>query len=84
MSAYVPEDYDSPEKLPPGIAAVAAFCCGVAGMVTGMSQQWYVGPVALHAGNGPTGGDVGFEQGFAFAFVGYLVLRPIERRYFGR
>ncbi|KAM0720244.1 hypothetical protein Q7P37_004380 [Cladosporium fusiforme] len=84
MRAYHPEDYDSPEKLPPGIAAVAAFCCGIAGMVTGMSQQWYVGPVALHAGSGPSGGDVGFEQGFAFAFVAYLALRPLELRYFGR
>lgn len=84
MSSYRPEDYDCPEKLPPGIAAVAAFCCGVAGMVTGMSQEWYVGPVALHAGSGPTGGDVGFEQGFAFAFVAYCALRPLERKYFGR
>lgn len=84
LENYRPEDYDDPSKLPPGIAAVAAFCCGIAGMVTGMSQEWYVGPVALHAGQAPTGGDVGFEQGFAFAFVGYLVLRPVELRYFGR
>lgn len=84
MDAYNPDDYDHPEKLPPGIAAIVAFLCGIAGMVTGMSQEWYVGPVALHAGKGATGGDVGFEQGFAFAFVAYLVLRPIELRYFGR
>ena len=84
FGGYNPEDYNSPEKLPPGLAAIAAFCFGVAGMVTGMSQGWYVGPIALHAGNGPTGGDVGFEQGFAFAFVAYACLRPIELRFFGR
>jgi hypothetical protein len=53
-------------------------------MVTGMSQEWFVGPIALHAGSGASGGDVGFEQGFAFAFVGYAILRPIELRFFGR
>jgi len=84
MRNYKPENYDSPEKLPPGIAAVLAFGFGVAGMVTGMSQQWYTGPIALHAGKGPSGGDVGFEQGFAYAFVAYALLRPVELRYFGR
>lgn len=84
FSGYIPENYDHPEKLPPGIAAVLAFCCGVAGMVTGMSQVWFVGPIALHAGEAPFGGDVGFELGFAFAAVGYLILRPIEMKIFGR
>jgi len=38
INGYVAEHYDHPEKLPPGIAAVTAFCCGIAGMVCGMSQ----------------------------------------------
>jgi len=38
IGGYIPEHYDQPDKLPPGIAAVGAFCFGVAGMVTGMSQ----------------------------------------------
>lgn len=84
FSGYHPENYDRPDKLPPGIAAVGAFCCGVAGMITGMSQQWWVGPIALHAGEAPYGGDVGFELGFAFAAVGYLILRPIELKIFKR
>jgi NCS1 nucleoside transporter family len=84
MNGYNPANYDNPEKLPPGIAAVLAFCCGVAGMVTGMSQVWYVGAIAIHAGAPPYGGDVGFELGFAFAATGYLIMRPIELRYFGR
>ena len=58
---------------------------GVAHLVfTGMSQKWYVGPIALTAGISPFGGDVGFELGFAFAAVGYLILRPIELRIFKR
>ncbi|KAF1979014.1 purine-cytosine permease [Bimuria novae-zelandiae CBS 107.79] len=84
MDAYDASTYDQPSKLPPSIAAVFAFCCGVAGMVTGMSQTWFVGPIALHAGEAPFGGDVGFELGFAFAFVSYAVARYFERKFFGR
>jgi NCS1 nucleoside transporter family len=84
FSGYNPEHYDQPDKLPPGIASTFAFCCGIAGMVTGMSQTWWVGPIALYAGEAPFGGDVGFELGFAFAAVGYLITRPIEMRIFGR
>jgi NCS1 nucleoside transporter family len=84
LAGYVAEHYDQPQLLPPGIAALAAFGCGVAGMVCGMSQVWFVGPIALRAGEAPCGGDVGFELGFAFAAVAYLVLRPVELRVFGR
>jgi len=84
MRGYNPELYDHPKSLPPGIAAVGAFCCGIAGMVTGMSQQWWVGPIALKAGEAPYGGDVGFELGFTFAAFSYFILRNIELRYFHR
>lgn len=84
MQGYNPADYDQPKRLPPGLAAVFSFCCGVAGMVTGMSQVWFVGPIALHAGKAPFGGDVGFELGFAFAFTAYCITRPLEKRVFGR
>lgn len=84
MDGYRAEDYDSPMRLPPGIAAVFAFCVGIAGMVLGMSQVWFVGPIALSAGEAPYGGDVGFELAFAFAAVTYLCARPIELKYFGR
>lgn len=84
FSGYHPETYDQPKKLPPGIAAVVAFGCGVVGVVMGMSQEWYKGPVALHAGAPPFGGDVGFELGFAFAAVSYFVLRRIELKVLGR
>lgn len=84
MNAYIPAHYDQPRKLPPGIAAVFAFCCGIAGMITGMSQTWYVGPIALHAGEAPFGGDVGFELGFLFSFVAYAGARFAELKVFGR
>lgn len=84
FSGYDPLDYDKPNRLPVGIAAVAAFCCGIGGMVCGMSQTWFVGPVALYAGEAPYGGDVGQQLGFAFAMTSYFVLRTIEKRRFGR
>lgn len=84
FSGYRPEDYDKPEKLPPGIASLISFCFGIAGMITGMSQSWWVGPIARHAGKTPSGGDVGFELGFAFAAVAYCILRPIEMHFFKR
>ncbi|CAD0084314.1 unnamed protein product [Aureobasidium vineae] len=84
LDAYVVSNYDKPQNLPIGIAAVLAFCFGVAGMVTGMSQTWFVGPIALHAGDPPFGGDVGSALGFAFGFVSYLFLRPLELKLIGR
>jgi len=84
MNGYNPEFYDNPKALPPGLAAIGAFCFGIAGMVTGMSQVWFVGPIAMHAGAAPFGGDVGFELGFAFSFTSYFVLRKLELKYFNR
>jgi NCS1 nucleoside transporter family len=84
IDAYIVSNYDKPQNLPIGIAAIVAFCFGVAGMVTGMSQVWFVGPIALHAGDAPFGGDVGSELGFAFGFVSYLILRPLELKFIGR
>jgi purine-cytosine permease-like protein len=84
MAAYDLTNYDQPYKLPPGIAAIFAFCCGIAGMVIGMSQVWFVGPIALKAGKAPFGGDVGFELGFAFAFITHSIGRRFELKYFGR
>ncbi|KAF2481283.1 purine-cytosine permease [Neohortaea acidophila] len=84
FAGYRPEDYDSPSKLPPGYAAVFAFCCGIVGMVTGMSQVWWVGPIGLTAGVKPYGGDVGFELSFAFAAAAYCITRPLEIKYIRR
>lgn len=84
FGGYRPEIYDDRHKLPVGIAAALAFGFGIAGMITGMSQSWYTGPIAIHAGVAPSGGDIGFELAFAFAAVSYCLLRPIELKAFGR
>ena len=51
MTGYTAEHYDHPEKLPPGIAAVSAFCCGIIGMVLGMSQVSYNNLLILFLGH---------------------------------
>lgn len=84
FDGYRPEDYDSPDKLPRGIAASVAFAFGVVGVVVGMSQTWWMGPIAKHAGDPEFGGDIGFELGFAFSSTTYCILRPIELRMTGR
>ena len=81
LAGYDPDAYADPNRLPPGLAAAAAFLLGVAGAVLGMAQSWYVGPLARLCGGGG-GGDLGFELGFSFAFVSYLGFRTVEKRYF--
>lgn len=77
--AYRPEEYDSPEKLPVGFAALVAFAFGVAGGVLGMTQKWWTGPIGQLCG-----GDLGFELAFGFSAVSYLVLRFAEMRKYKR
>jgi purine-cytosine permease-like protein len=83
ISGYDPKIYDTPSLLPPGVAAIGAFCVGVAGAVLGMAQVWFVGPIGKKIG-GPFGGDIGFELGFAFTAIAYVVFRKIELKVFGR
>ncbi|RLN58006.1 hypothetical protein BBJ28_00021575 [Nothophytophthora sp. Chile5] len=84
FSGYNPADYDKPEKLPRGFAAIFSFCVGVVGAILGMSQTWYVGPIALLCGEAPYGGDVGFELAWGFAIISYLITRSLELHYFGK
>jgi len=80
--AYDFENHKDINSHPLGIAGTLAFCFGVAGAVVGMSQVWYVGPIAAYIG--PMGGDVGFELAFGFAFIVFNVVRPLEKKYIGR
>ncbi|KAH3671098.1 hypothetical protein OGAPHI_000809 [Ogataea philodendri] len=82
FSGYNIDLYTQKKLLNPGYAGTFAFCCGVAGVVIGMDQTWYVGVVAKKIGL--FGGDIGFELSFAFAFIAYNITRPLERKYFGR
>ncbi|KAI9712675.1 MAG: hypothetical protein M1820_001296 [Bogoriella megaspora] len=75
--------WDQPSKLPIGAAAVVALLAGyLAGGVTGMSQVWYIGPIAAKFGG--FGGDVGIYLSAAITIVVYPVLRAFERSKTGR
>lgn len=70
--------------LPPGLAAVLAFCFGIFGAVMGMSQVWFIGPIGKRIGDPQYGGDVGFELAFAFSAISFMVFRSLEKKQFGR
>ncbi|KAJ3383311.1 hypothetical protein HDU84_003718 [Entophlyctis sp. JEL0112] len=77
---YRAHEYNSPEKLPLGVAGGAAIVVSVVAAVVGMSQAWFVGPVAQAIG----GGDLGFELVLLFAGVVYPLVRVVELRVWGR
>lgn len=81
---YMVDGHVIPDRLPPGLAALGAFLCGVVGAVVGMAQVWFTGPLGALCGGEEFGGDVGFELAFGFGAVAYLVLRAVERSYFKR
>jgi len=81
---YNLEDWANRKGLPLGLAASLAFSVGVVLAVMGMSQEWYVGPIALKVGGPPFGADIGFELGFASTAILYPPLRFIEKRLVGR
>jgi len=84
FGGYKPENYLTKELLPPGFAAILAFCFGIMGAVLGMSQQWFTGPIGVLCGEAPFGGDIGFELAFAFSALSYCILRYFEKAHFGR
>ncbi|KAJ7069585.1 purine-cytosine permease [Mycena amicta] len=83
LGGYNLDDWDSPSKLPLGIAGVLAGCCGVAGAVVGMAEVWYTGPIGAAAG-AEFGADLGFELAAAFAGVTFPIFRWLEIRFTGR
>ncbi|KAK6996499.1 cytosine-purine permease [Favolaschia claudopus] len=83
FGGYNLEDWDSPSRLPIGIAGLLAGCFGVAGAVVGMAQVWYIGPLGREAGE-EFGADLGFELAAVFAGVTFPVFRWLEIKYVGR
>ncbi|RYP76571.1 hypothetical protein DL771_001640 [Monosporascus sp. 5C6A] len=63
--------------------SAAAFLFGPLGAVLGMVRAWYVGTVVRLCGAAESGGDGGFEPGFACAALSYLGFKEIEKTYFG-
>ena len=80
---YNVDDWDTPEKLPLGWAAMVSLILGLVGVYLGAAQVLFVGPVA-RLFNPPYGMDIGFELGLIFAGAAYLVLRRIEIAQTGR
>ena len=66
--------------LPVGWAALAAFLIGWVGAILGMSQAWYVGPLAQLASTG----DVGLWVAVGFTFVVFPPMRWLELKFIGR
>ncbi|KAH8679925.1 permease for cytosine/purines, uracil, thiamine, allantoin-domain-containing protein [Tricladium varicosporioides] len=83
FSGYNPADYTTPSKLPPGFAAILAFCIGAMGAILGMAQVWFTGPIGKLCG-AKYGGDVGFELAFSFSAISFCFLRYFEKKHFGR
>ena len=66
--------------LPVGYAAIISFLIAWVGAVLGMSQVWYVGPLAKLA----SAADVGMWVGCGFCMIVYVPLRYLERKFVGR
>lgn len=75
--------WEDQKYLPIGFAALASFLIGWAGAIIGMSQAWYVGPVAKRVGGG-TGADIGIWLGCGFALFTFPPLRWLELKKIGR
>ncbi|KAJ6508498.1 permease for cytosine/purines, uracil, thiamine, allantoin-domain-containing protein [Mycena sanguinolenta] len=83
LGGYNLDDWDTPSRLPLGIAGILAGCFGVAGAVVGMAEVWYIGPIGVKAG-ADFGADLGFELAAAFSGITYPIFRWLEIRYIGR
>jgi Purine-cytosine permease and related proteins len=73
-------DYD---KLTHGIAATLSFIIGATGAAVGMSQSYWIGPVARRIG-GEFGGDIAMWLCMGFSGLVYPGLRYWELMKFGR
>ena len=80
LDNYNLEVWNTPAKMPLGIAGLAAFLMGIVGCILGMVQTWYVGVIAEKIGS--TGGDIGNQLAFIFTLVTYIPIRYWERKTF--
>lgn len=82
FNAYIVEDWNNWKRLPIGIAGTSGLIVGAFGVALGMDQTYWVGEISRRIGE--YGGDIGFELGASWAFLVYIILRPLEIKYFGR
>jgi len=72
--------WDTPSLLPPGIAGIFSWACGITAAFMGADQSWLVGPIAKAIG----GADIGWELATAISCSFYLLTRSLELKYFSR
>ena len=75
FDSYRIENWDKPNKLPIGIAALLSFLGGFGMVIPSMSQVWYTGPIA-EAGTG----DIGVLTGAVVGATLYAILRALEKK----
>lgn len=76
------DKWDDYNVLTHGYAATFAFLCGVAGVVIGMAQAYWVGPVARKLGD--NGGDIAMWLSMGISGLVFPICRYLELRYYGR
>lgn len=77
--SYKWENWNNKDRLPVGVAAFTSFVIGVVGVVLGMCQVYYVGPIAALIG--AHGADIGMWLGAGFTGICYPILRYLELEY---
>lgn len=82
LANYDLEAWNTPAKMPIGVAGLMAYLCGAAGWILGMAQTYYVGALAKLIGD--RGGDIANELALVFTTISYIPLRQLELRYIGR
>lgn len=75
------QDWDKPDLLPLGIAALTAFAIGWAGAALSMYQVYFTGPIAKLVGEGI---DLGLPVSMSWCGLLFPPLRYLELKRFGR
>lgn len=78
FSRYLADYWNTPPRLPLGIAALLSFLGAFGIIIPCMSQVFYEGPISK-AGSG----DIGLIVGFISAIGLYITLRSVEKRFTG-
>ncbi|KAG0667805.1 Vitamin B6 transporter [Maudiozyma exigua] len=76
------DEWDNSDVLTHGYAATFAFLCGVAGVVVGMAQAYWIGPIARKFGE--FGGDIAMWLSMGFSGIVYPWVRYLELKKYGR
>ncbi|MFI5272890.1 MAG: hypothetical protein ACHQ4H_07660, partial [Ktedonobacterales bacterium] len=87
---YPVEDYDQPNKLPVGIAAIVSMVVGLAVAALGVNQQLFTGPLSKLLGDSYMTknllgtADIGFPLAIVATAILYTILRRWELARFKR